>query len=379
MTEKEKMLGAILNKIADEINITQTMQEKAVSSYTAVGRWIGDGLDYDVKIMPQGSMNLGTVIKPIDDRDDYDMDLVCLLRSGQYLPLKDIKNLVGDRLKEHGIYQGLLEDEGKRCWTMQYDEFHMDILPCVPKDYFIEPHSTAIKLTHKIGPGVYVPRFSNPYAYHVWFENRMAEVLRIEKRAFAAKNNTEIDKVPTYKMRTPLQKAIQLLKRHRDISFQTDSDNAPISIIITTLAAWAYNGESNAYEALCNILEKMPVYIECRDGVYWVPNPVMPEENFADKWDAEPQKRVAFVSWMKQAKKDLIDNPIATLGISNIASYYKNSLGKAPVERAVNTIGNETREARKDGGLYINGLTDGLTTSAVSNSKPVKEHTFFGE
>lgn len=142
---------------------------------------------------------------------------------------------------------------------MQYDEFHMDILPCVPLNgYFIEPNITAIKLTHKIGDGTYVPRYSNPYAYHKWFDNRMKDILLIEKRAFAAQNKTEIDKVPTHKMRTPLQKAIQLLKRHRDICFQNVSDDAPISIIITTLAAWAYNGETNVYEALCNILERCP-------------------------------------------------------------------------------------------------------------------------
>lgn len=152
-------------------------------------------------------MNLGTVIKPIDDRDDYDMDLVCLLKNGQYLSLKDIKNLVGDRLKENATYLQKLEKEGKRCWTMQYDEFHMDILPCVPLNgYFIEPNITAIKLTHKIGDGTYVPRYSNPYAYHKWFDNRMKDILLIEKRAFAAQNKTEIDKVPTHKMRTPLQR-----------------------------------------------------------------------------------------------------------------------------------------------------------------------------
>jgi hypothetical protein len=275
MTDQEKILGMLLSGIADEINITPTMQDKAINSYTAVGKWIGDGLDYDVKIMPQGSMNLGTVIKPIDDRDDYDMDLVCLLKNGQYLSLKDIKNLVGDRLKENATYFQKLEKEGKRCWTMQYDEFHMDVLPCVPQNgYFIEPNITAIKLTHKISDGIYAPRYSNPYAYHTWFDNRMKDILLIEKRAFAAQNKTEIDKVPTYKMRTPLQKAIQLLKRHRDICFQNVSDDAPISIIITTLAAWAYNGETNVYEALCNILERMPQHIECRDGIYWVENPL---------------------------------------------------------------------------------------------------------
>jgi len=104
MTDKEKMLGVILSRIADEINITPTMQEKAVKSYQAVGEWLGDGIKYDVRIMPQGSMNLGTVIRPIDDSDDYDMDLVCLLENGQALSLGSIKNLVGNRLKEHKLY-----------------------------------------------------------------------------------------------------------------------------------------------------------------------------------------------------------------------------------------------------------------------------------
>ena len=380
MTDQEKILGMLLSRIADEINITSTMQDKAVSSYTAVGKWIGDGLDYDVKIMPQGSMNLGTVIKPIDDRDDYDMDLVCLLKNGQYLSLKDIKNLVGDRLKENATYLQKLEKEGKRCWTMQYDEFHMDILPCVPLNgYFIEPNITAIKLTHKIGDGTYVPRYSNPYAYHKWFDNRMKDILLIEKRAFAAQNKTEIDKVPTHKMRTPLQKAIQLLKRHRDICFQNVSDDAPISIIITTLAAWAYNGETNVYEALCNILERMPKYIECRDGVYWVENPAMPEENFADKWNAEPNKRTAFISWLGRARRELIDNPLACFGMDGIAEEYKKYLGERPVQRAFNAVGDKTRVARERGELTVNGLTGGLSASAKHIGYPVKDHTFWGE
>lgn len=380
MTDKEKILGTLLSSIADEINITPTMQDKAVSSYTAVGKWIGDGVDYVVKIMPQGSMNLGTVIKPIDDRDDYDMDLVCLLKNGRYLPLKDIKNLVGDRLKENATYGQKLEKEGKRCWTMQYDVFHMDVLPCVPKDgYFIEPNSTAIKLTHKISDGMYEPRYSNPYAYHKWFDNRMKDILLLEKRAFAAQNKTEIDKVPTYKMRTPLQKAIQLLKRHRDICFQNASDYAPISIIITTLAAWSYNGETNVYEALCNILERMPQHIECRDGIYWVENPTMPEENFADKWNAVPNKRTAFMGWLGRARKELIDNPLACFGMDGIAEEYKKYLGERPVQRAFNAVGDKTRVARERGELTINGLTGGLSASTKHVGYPVKEHTFWGE
>lgn len=380
MTEKEKQLGALLNQIADELNITPTMLDKAVKSYTAVGTWLSDGIPFDVKIMPQGSMNLGTVVRPITEKDEYDVDLVCLLKSGSDLPLSRIKSLVGDRLKAHGIYRQMLEEEGKRCWTIQYDEFHMDILPCVPRNtYYVEPYLTAIKLTHKNEWGCYESRFSDPNAYHAWFEGRMKDILHIEKGNYAARNNIDIATVPTFKVRTPLQKAIQLLKRHRDILFKDNDEDAPISIIITTLAALSYNGEVNVYEALCNIINKMPQFIEVRGTEYWIANPVMYEENFADRWNEVPNKRTSFMYWLQKVKKDLITDPLNCFGGDNIANLYKQVLGKMPVEQAMCTIGNTTRTARENGNLYVNGLTGGITTTPVEKSKPVKEHTFFGK
>ena len=380
MTEREQALGSMLSKIADELNISHSMHEKAVRSYESVGKWIGEGVDYELKIMPQGSMNLGTVVRPINDSDEYDVDLVCLLKKGASLPLNQIKNKVGDRLKENETYHKKLEDEGKRCWTMQYDEFHMDILPCVPKDgLFSEPRFTAIKLTHKNESGIYEPRFSNPYAYHAWFEERMRDVLLLEKRAFALKNKTVIDNVPTYTVRTPLQKVIQLLKRHRDICFQNNNADSPISIIITTLAACSYNGETDVYNALLNILKRMPDYIDHRNGELWIENPVMKVENFADKWNKFPNKHKAFVSWLSIARQELINDPLACFGIDAISKNYRKHLGEAPVDRALKFAANEIREAREKDSLLIKGLTGGLTTSASPGSKSVKDHTFFGD
>ena len=116
MTDKEMLLGKILSAIADELNITDTMYNKAVDSYEAVGKYLGEGLEYDVRIMPQGSMNLGTVIRPIDDSDEYDVDLVCLLTNGQNLSLEGIKNKVGDRLKSNEKYKKMLVSSIKKAY-----------------------------------------------------------------------------------------------------------------------------------------------------------------------------------------------------------------------------------------------------------------------
>ena len=45
MTEKEKQLNAWLNQIADELNITDTMLDRAISSYEAVGKWLSEGIE----------------------------------------------------------------------------------------------------------------------------------------------------------------------------------------------------------------------------------------------------------------------------------------------------------------------------------------------
>ena len=112
MTEKEKMLNNYLLRIASNLDIFETMREKAETSYRAVGQWLGDcDDDSEVKIMPQGSFYLGTVIRPVSDADEYDIDLVCLLKNAKYKSEAEIKNIVGNRLKEHKTYDKMLQKE----------------------------------------------------------------------------------------------------------------------------------------------------------------------------------------------------------------------------------------------------------------------------
>jgi hypothetical protein len=386
MTTREQEYDKYLQKLAKNLDISDTMRDKAMDSYTAVGKWLGDCADDSaVKISPQGSFYLGTVIKPVDDRDEYDIDLVCLLKGKHSASEYEIKNLVGDRLKEHGTYAKMLDkEEGKRCWTLRYDEFHMDILPSVPKDkVYSEPYLTDIRLTHKDSSGVYNPRYSNPYKYHEWFEQQMQAMVLMEKSTFAARNQVDISKVPLYRVKTPLQRAIQLLKRHRDIMYQnaqkSQKDNAPISIIITTLAAYAYNNEESLIDALASILNNMQDYIEIRNGDYWIENPAMPAENFAEKWNAEPNKQQEFARWLAKAKQEILVTPAEVFGLHNLSEAMGHSFGSNIVKKSFSDLGYETKDNRDTGTLYAAGLTGGLISSAAEGSKKVGGHTFFGK
>ena len=39
----------------------------------------------------------------------------------------------------------------------------------------------------------------------------------------------------------------------------------------------------------------------------WVPNPVNPFENFADKWQEHPQRETWFKAWLEQVQADFAD------------------------------------------------------------------------
>ena len=81
------------------------------------------------------------MIRPLNEKDEYDLDNVCLLRAltkGDITQV-ELKRLYGEEIKAYaGAYNMLAPvEEHNRCWRLQYaDEvsFHLDTLPCVPED-----------------------------------------------------------------------------------------------------------------------------------------------------------------------------------------------------------------------------------------------------
>lgn len=93
--------------------------------------------------------------------------------------------------------------------------------------------------------------------------------------------------VPAYELKTPLQRAIQLLKLHRDVMFADNPEVAPISMILTNLSGQAYGTESDVYLAVRGMLSRMLDFV--RDERPYVPNPTHPAEDYADKWSKDPR------------------------------------------------------------------------------------------
>ena len=379
--DNKEMLSRLYRELADTLNISETMTNDIVNSYKAVGSYLGNmEQELDINIYPQGSLSLGTMVRPIkeDEEGDYDVDLVCLLKNGQHLTAKEMKMIVGQRLSESDRYGAMLDEEGKRCWTLQYSDYHLDVLPCVPRT-LQESTDTKIRLSHKDDYGSYSSCFSNPKAYKEWFIEEMGTVFNQTREQYAAKKNVEIEEIKLFQLRTPLQIAIQILKRHRDIMF-ANKDNKPISIIITTLATKAYAGESDIFETISNIINKMDSHIEYDgDGNVLICNPTMDEENFADKWKDIPEKKDAFHAWMHKARVDIIENPLNFAdGMDSLMENMRATFGTKVVNETFEKYAEKAAAEREQGRLGINNKGNIIARENKEAVVPLKNHTFYG-
>ena len=390
--EEKKQFSEILETLGETLDISETQYNAAVSSYGAVGEWLAKPesslAPYKPVIRPQGSFMLGTMIKPICEDDDLDIDLVCELtgKSPQWTQYH-LKQVVGNRLKANGIYKDMLDKEGRRCWTLLYADssnYHMDILPSlVCHDYKIilekafsatadsKYESLAIRITDNKQDNYYTDTVaenwmkSNPFGYANWFSNQ-ATIL-IEKRLMFS---AAVNPVPKYdKEKLPLQRVVQILKRHRDMMFNGD-EHKPISIIITTLASNAYKKETSIIDALTNVVANMYNYIEsCYDPnlgkvIKWIPNPVNPEENFADKWVEHPQREKNFYKWLDQVKSD-IQTIVQKRGVQYIAEAMRKPFGEQVVTKTFSTLGERSLSLQESGALKMATGTGILSTAGT--------------
>ena len=159
--EKEQKLGMIFNELAEGLNITQTMLEKAEKAYNALGEYIKGANDqWDVVVYPQGSFQLGTVIKPVNDEEQYDVDLVVLVKS-PYYDARTLREEVYRILEAHGRYEGKIENK-KPCIRIRYadsSQFHMDIASAKESKLSFDE---SIDIARFNGENIYFYEISNP-------------------------------------------------------------------------------------------------------------------------------------------------------------------------------------------------------------------------
>ena len=399
--ERREQANDILSILSAELDISETKYQEAEDRYVSVGKWLkrpdSTVLCYSPEIYVQGSFRLGTVIKPVTDDGEYDIDSVCKLEMTEAdCSQKELKQLVGNEITEYAKAQGMKNpvEEGRRCWTAKYSDeskFHIDILPAIPNSesfrLLLEQHMVgsdwiddAIGITDNTllnyGNRNAKWQVSNPKGYAGWFKTQMSVASSSIYRhsAMLMEKYPSVEDVPLFRLKTPLQRAVQVLKYHRDIMYGNDS-NKPISVIITTLAAHAYNNEENMIDALSRIVNNMLGFIDSRDGVRWIENPTNPLENFADKWPQHPNREKNFFKWHKTIKAYVQELADGTSGLDSFEECMAKIVGENVSKQVMTRYGASVKETREKGDLKV---SKGAATLGVIGAT-VKDHRFYGK
>jgi hypothetical protein len=369
-------LDELLGTSIAAIDIPPAIRERAIARYEEVAAYLAHHCPGEGDIFTQGSFRLNTVVAPVAASGEYDMDLVYKRNVHRDSITKlELKREAGRTLLSYvnsEPYGAPELGEGKRCWTLDFPDepFHVDVLPAIPNPDELE---RAILLTDR---QLREWQRSNPINYADWFRRQMSLELRMLREAAAIAKRMEIEAVPEEELKTTLQRTVQALKRHRDLHFGEDHDKlAPASIIITTLAARAYAGGAGLFEVVSDITGRMASFVEVREGVYWIENPVQVGENFAERWKGRPRRAQAFFDWIEQAHADFTGFG-QDLGVDQVIEKMSLSLGEAAAREAGRRFGAE-RLARRNAGVL--GVSPAGTLGLAGTSRAVPRHTFHGD
>lgn len=381
--EQKRHLVGFLELICQELELTNSQFQDAKQKYEAVAEWLNSGEVIRLlgpQIIPQGSIRLGTTVRPIG-RDEFDIDLVCkLIYAGKEQDQANIRNIIGARLKENKKYSSILEPLN-RGWRLNYSKsqkFHLDITPAVMNGNLnngeILVPDKELKKWKPSNPEGYAERFE-------LYSSLLPRFVVMESLRFTAGISPLPEPQP---FKSILKRTIQILKRHRDEYFQNkNSKLAPISIIITTLAAKSYALiiESTTFESeldlMYQVIKNMDKFI-IKTNVngktnYSIPNETTIGENFAEKWNKHPERAEAFYIW-QGAALEFIERLSEQEGLDNLKELLAGKFGAYATNRAFDRYTNSVSEARSKGQLK----TSSLTGIGILDGITMKNNTFFG-
>lgn len=361
-------LDELLLELCEELQLSSSRHDQAVGRYRAMGEVLdAEGSPFrelGPKIYPQGSMALGTTVKPIKGPHDLDFVLQLALFHHQVDPMRLIHGLYRF-LRRHAVY-GPMTSLLNRCVRVEYaNEFYMDILPACCN---AAAGGTCIKVPDR---ALKSWTDSDPLGYIRWFEDRskILFVSRMFDRAAPVPAQEDVTRKTTLKL------VVQLIKRWRD-RYYSDADVAPISIVLTTLAGHAYAGQRSVSETLGAVLSGIIVFIDRAHqsgNRLRVWHPTHPAEDLSESWNHNLEAYSAFEAGIRDFHRRW-SQLIARGG--NINFELQELFGE-PVKTVLTKRAKQYREGLERGRLGV--TTSGLVTSIAAANVPIAPHTFYGE
>lgn len=169
------------------------------------------------------------------------------------------------------------------------------------------------------------------------------------------------------------------MKRHRDIVFERLPKQAPISIVLTTLAAKTYAGHESVSEAMLHVLNGICALIpNVAEGRLQVLNPTNLSEDLSERWDNDPEAYLGFVSWINAFAKTW-NHLLSVHGIQNTKIVLEKMFGERVARVAVEEHIKAFEGPRQSGGLAVKRGSGLIVPAATASSTPIPRNTFYGD
>jgi hypothetical protein len=372
LTSKATQIDDILDRMGEEVQLDQTRYERMISSYESIKNWIESDEQffkpYKYDVYPHGSVRILTTVKPIG-KDEFDLDIAVHLRAGtQHTPAIIYGELVR-RLREHNLYKDMV-DLKNRCVRLNYvGDYHMDILPGIQE--FEHDKNRMMVPDRQLGEWV----SSNPRGYADWF---LAKANLVKESLLEKAMRAEKLPIDDFKKKKPLQRAVQLIKRYRDIYFEDDDTYRTSSVILTTIAGQFYSGEESIFDTVDNIVTIIHNQVTSINRRLKIYNPVNPDEDFTDKWDSEPEYSHAFKDFAAHLYQEWQKLKMEK-GVINEGYVMKGLFGGDLFLKAQRSQAYQVEQIRNSNELATSRSTGILTAVGAVGSSAVKQNTFYGD
>jgi Second Messenger Oligonucleotide or Dinucleotide Synthetase domain len=369
---KETQLDDLLDRMARDLQLDETRYKRMLSTYEAVKDWIeGDEIffkPFKYDVYPHGSVRIRTTVKPFGS-NEFDLDIAIHLAFNTRHTPQRIYSELKRRLEASDLYKPKMVLKN-RCIRLEYaGDYHIDILPGIQENAL--DHNKIMVPDRELRDWV----SSNPRGYAEWFLGRanLARQSLLEKALRSEKLPRD-----SYDDKKPLQVAVQLIKRYRDVYFHENDEYSTSSIILTTMAGQYYSGEESIFETVDQIVAKVQEKVQSSFGRIKIFNPVNPDEDFTDKWDAEPKYYDAFKGFVAhlatQWQELKRDN-----GVIAESATLRGLFGSDILMKAMTDQGKDLQFLRENQSLGINRGSGILSSIASAGAAIVKPNTFFGE
>lgn len=239
-----------------EVNLNQDRLHRLQVSVRDVNRHLKSNLAGYQRIDRQGSYGLDTLVKPVNEDDEYDADIQVVMNPNPNWKARDYLEALCETLSfEHNFVDKI--ELSNRCVTLNYaGDFHLDVVPRVTKrgEHFIcNRDKNCFEKTDGTG-------------YRDWFAGK-SRITRVN-----------------------LKRAVRLLKYVRD----RQHNYVAKSILLTTLAGNVIHSSDRGTEAVrtvantfTTVLTRMDRYLQQRPTMPEIKNPVLPSEDFNRHWNQD--------------------------------------------------------------------------------------------